>query len=160
MKKTFLIVFLFIVAFLSSYSQTNNKLWGGLEIGYGLSLSDRGDLYNISYDSNNKMSMSSLRGIVGYYILPNLSLGGAIGLNSYTKPQLNTVPLSLDLRFHPLIDNLDLVLNSNLGYIIATSESDEKGKLFADLSVGYKVLNISKVAVIPAIGYNYIGHSV
>lgn len=65
-----------------SYSQTNHRLWGGFEVGYGLSLSDRGDNYKVSYGGDTKMTISTLRGIVGYYVIPQLSVGAGIGFNS------------------------------------------------------------------------------
>ncbi len=145
---------------ISLYSQTNNKLWGGLEVGYGISLSDNGKLYDTSYKGNNRMALSSIRGVFGYYIIPSLSVGAGIGLSSYTKPQLNTIPVFLDFRFHPLPKNTDLFINADLGHTIATSESDSKGKLIAELSIGYNLFRIGKLSIVPAIGYNYVNYSI
>lgn len=155
------LISLFLLSFFSSlsYSQTNHRLWGGLEVGYGLSLSDRGDNYKVSYDGDTKMTISSLRGVVGYYVIPQLSVGVGIGFNSYTKPGLNTIPVCLDLRYHPL-ENKKFSINGNIGYTIATSENYFNGKFMSDISVGYKLLNLGKLSLIPSFGYNFINYSV
>lgn len=158
MKKV--LISLFLLSFITiSQAQTNHKLWGGLEVGYGLSLSDRGDNYKLSYGGDSKMTISTIRGVIGYYVLPQLSVGAGIGFNSYTKPGVNTVPLCLDFRYHPL-DNRNFSISGNIGYVVATSEDDLKGKFLSDIAVGYKVWNLGKISVIPSIGYNYINYSV
>lgn len=158
--KLVLIFIISIITLTNLQAQTNNDFWGGIEVGYGLGLSDRGDSYKISRGDGYKMAYSSLRAVVGYYVLPNLSLGGGIGLGSYTNPSLNTVPVFLDLRFHPLEDNKNFILNGNLGYSIATSETDLKSKFQGEFSVGYKVLNLGKISLIPSLGYNYCSYSI
>jgi hypothetical protein len=142
------------------YSQTNGRLWGGLEVGYGLSLADKGKMYDLSYGRDAKMTISTIKAVLGYYITPRLSLGAGIGLSSYTLPGVNTAPLCIDIRYHPVRDNLNIVLNGDIGYSLATSESDTKGKFMADFSLGYKLFNIKKINITPAIGYNYINYSV
>lgn len=157
MRKILLLIVLFLGG--NSYSQENRKLWGGIEIGYGISLSDTGDLSNVNFGSNNNMFISSLKAILGYYVMPELSLGLGIGLNSYTKPGLNTLPMWLDVRYHPFF-NKEFQINGDLGYTIATSESNRDGKFLADFSVGYALFKIKKAHIVPAIGYNFCNYSV
>lgn len=158
--KFVLICILSVVTLTTVQAQTNNKLWGGIEVGYGLGLSDRGESYKISRGDGYKMSYSSLRAIIGYYVLPNFSVGGGIGLGSYTDLSLNTVPVFLDLRFHPLEDNKNFILNGNLGYSIATSETALKSKFQGEFSVGYKIFDLGKISLIPSLGYNYCNYSI
>lgn len=157
MKKILLLIFLFFVSY--SYSQDRRKLWAGIEIGYGLSLSDSGGGYDVSYGNDNKMSFSLIKGIIGYYINPEISIGAGIGINSYTKPGLNTIPLWLDIRYHPFT-NKKIQINPGFGYTLVTSENDLKGKLLAELSVGYKLFKFKKISILPAIGYNFCNYSV
>lgn len=159
MKKTLLIPLLFISSYFSIEAQTNSSLWGGLEIGYGLSLSDKGDIYKYSHSRENNMSITTARGVLGYYITQQMSVGFNIGLNSYSKPTLSTIPMMLDLRYHPLADNLNLFFHGGLGYSMLTSEDELKGKLLADFSAGYKILQINKINIVPSIGYNYFNYS-
>ncbi len=105
------------------------------------------------------MTISTLRGIVGYYVIPQLSVGAGIGFNSYIKPGLNTIPVCLDLRYHPF-DNKKFSINGNIGYTIATSENDLNGKFMSDISLGDKVLNLGKLSLVPSFGYNFINYSV
>jgi len=157
MKRVLLLIFIFVA--INSFSQNTRKIWGGIELGYGLSLSDDGDCYDISFGNSNKMSISSIRAILGYYITPDLSLGAAIGLNSYSKPGLNILPVFLDVRYHPF-NNKNIQFNGDIGYVLTTSENNRDGKLLADLSVGYILLSNKKVNLIPAIGYNLCTYEV
>jgi hypothetical protein len=135
-----LIISLFLIPLYPVFPQTNRKLWGGLEVGYGLSISDKGGIYKYSYGNDTKMSISYVRGILGYYIVPQMSVGIGIGLSSYTKPAVNTVPVCLDLRYHPVVNTHNLVLNGSLGYSLLTSENELKEKILTDISVGYIIL--------------------
>lgn len=157
MKKILLLIFLFLG--INLYSQENRKLWGAFEVGYGITLSDNGDLFDVNFGNNNKMYISSLRAIIGYYIMPELSLGLGIGLNSYTKPGLNTLPIWLDVRYHPFL-NKKFQINGDIGYAMATSENYLDGKLIADLSFGYELFKIKKIKIVPGIGYNFCNYSV
>lgn len=148
-----LIVFsvLILLTLASISAQSKSKIWGGVEIGYGVTLSDE----NISQSDK---SISTLRGLLGYYVVPNLSLGVGVGLSGYIVA--NTVPLCLDVRYHPINSNPNYVVNWAVGYSLATSENDVKGKFMTDISLGYKIFNIGKMKLVPAIGYNYNTYSI
>jgi hypothetical protein len=171
-------ILLFLISSISlfpAYSQTNGKLWGGLEAGYGIGLSDKGDYYNLSYGSGNipfaewqpislgvnrsEMDVNIIRLVLGYYVIPQLSLGAGIGFNTNSLPGVSTLPLYIDIRYHPVADNPNLVLNVAAGYAPLISEHDTKGKFLADFSVGYKLFNLKKVSFVPFIGYNFINYS-
>ena len=74
----------------------NNRLWGGVEIGYGYSLAEKKDVHGISYPKNN--SFSSIHAVLGYDVVETLSVGAGIGLNGYSNPGLNTLPLFLNFE--------------------------------------------------------------
>lgn len=50
-----------------------------------------------------------------------------------------------------LSKNTNLFINADLGHTIATSESDSKEKLIAELSIGYNLFRIGKLSIVPAI---------
>lgn len=152
MPRKLIILSASILLTLTSISaQSKNKLWAGAEVGYGITLSDE----NIT--QSNK-SISTLRALAGYYVAPNLSLGVAVGLSSYIIT--NTVPLFLDVRYHPIGSNPNYVVNWAVGYALATSENDVEGKFTTDISLGYKILDMGKIQFVPAIGYNYNTYSI
>lgn len=156
MRKLLLLILLLTPTL--TYAQ-KHKLWGGIEIGYGVSLSDKGDLYQATYGTDNKMAISSIRALIGYYVVPNFSLGVGLGLNSYTQLEgLNTLPVFLDVRYHPF-SNKSFLLNGDIGYNLLTSEDNKDGKYLCDFSFGYKFLD-KRISIIPAIGYNYCNYSI
>lgn len=156
MKK---VVFLIIVlsSILPISAQTNGKLWCTIEVGTGYSFSDKDDNYGISYAHSNSMSVG--QAVLGYYILPKLSIGAGIGINGYSNPGLNTIPLFIDIRYHPFT-NKSCVFNGSFGYPIATNECYIDAKSTMSLSFGYILFKTKKFKVTPSIGYNYCSYSV
>lgn len=146
-----IIVTLLLFCMLTANAQ-NNRLWGGIEVGYGYSLAEKKDVYGISYPKNN--SFSSIQAILGYYVVENLSVGVGIGLNGYSNPGLNTLPLFLNLKFHPF-HNKNIVFSGDLGYSLLSNEANIDAGLLTSMSVGYKVCKIKKISIVPAIGYNF-----
>jgi hypothetical protein len=151
---------LFILLFSSTYTYAQNrKLWGGIEVGYGISFSDKGDAYDVSYDNDHKMLINTIRILLGYYVTPDLSLGTGVGFNSYTELEgLNTLPVFIDVRYRPFT-NKRFLLNGDIGYNLFTSENNKDGNLLFDLSFGYKLLD-KRICIVPAIGYNYCNYSI
>lgn len=157
MKKLFLTFILMVGALTMLSAQPNNKLWGTVEVSYGYSFAEKKDAYGIGYPQNN--SVSFLQAILGYYVSEKLSLGVGIGLNGYSNPGLNTIPLFLDLRFHPL-QNKKMILNGSVGYSLSTNETNLGTGALASISIGYNLFKIKKISIVPAIGYNYCQYTV
>lgn len=135
----------------------NNRLWGGVEVGYGYSLAEKKDVHGISYPKNN--SFSSIHAVLGYYVVEKLSVGAGIGLNGYSNPGLNTLPLFLNLKFHPF-HNKNIVFSGDFGYSLLSNEDNIDAGFLTSMSVGYKVCKIKKIGIVPAIGYNFCQYSV
>lgn len=151
-----LVLFVLLLSATCLYAQ-KHKLWGGVEVGYGITLSDKGDLYDISYADHKNMRMGTLKLLLGYYITPDVSLGVGVGSNSYNPLNtLNVLPVFLDVRYHPF-RNKRILLNGDVGYTLLTPSDHKTGKFLMDFSVGYKVLD-KKISIIPAIGYNYCSY--
>ena len=150
-RKLVIFSILILLSLTSISAQSKNKIWAGVEVGYGVTLSDE------NLPQSDK-SISTLRGLIGYKVAPNLSLGVGIGLSSYIIT--NTVPLCVDVRYHPIRSIPNYVINWAVGYSLATSENDVKGKFMTDISFGYKIFNIGKMKIVPAVGYNYNRYSI
>lgn len=156
MKKV--LTFILMVGALTMLSaQPNNKLWGTVEVSYGYSFAEKKDAFGISYPQNN--SVSFIQAVVGYYVSEKLSLGAGIGINGYSNPGLNTIPLFLDFRFHPLQDK-KMILNGSVGYSLSTNEANLDAGAVASISIGYNLFKIKKISIVPAIGYNYCQYTV
>ena len=154
MKLKFVIIILFL-SLLSLEAQVHNgKFWGGLEVGYGPGLSDKGGAYNAT-PSNvvTPMDISSLHIVAGYYLNPNLSLGAGFGLTSY-NPMLNTLPVFVDVRYHPLRQLENLFLNVDIGSSLIFFEDHQKSGFMTELAVGYYFKLGKKIRIHPALGYN------
>jgi hypothetical protein len=173
MTRKLSLLLLLSVPFFPAYSQSAGKLWGGLELGYGLSLQDKGDYYNFSYGHREPMApgvvppnmdINILRLLLGYYVTPQLSLGVGIGFNTYNMPPVSVVPLYMDVRYHPIRHNPNIILNIAAGYSLFTSpqpsRGEVKGKFLSDFAIGYKLFTIKKVSFVPFIGYNYINYTI
>lgn len=150
-RKLTIFSILILLTLTSISAQSKSKIWAGVEVGYGVTLSDE------NLPQSDK-SISTLRGLIGYYVAPNLSLGVGVGLSNYIIT--NTVPLCVDVRFHPINSNPNYVINWAVGYSLATSENDVNGKFMTDISLGYKIFNIGKMKIVPAVGYNYNTYSI
>lgn len=156
MKKIILTVIFITCALIVVSAQPNNRFWGTIEFSYGYSFAERNDIYGISYPQNN--SVSFLHAIAGYYVTENMSIGVGVGINGYSNPGLNNVPLFLDFRFHPL-QSKKVILNGSIGHALVTNETNLKAGALANISVGYHLFKIKKVSIVPAIGYNYCQYS-
>lgn len=151
-----IIVTLLLFCMLTANAQ-NNRLWGGVEVGYGYSLAEKKDVHGISYPKNN--SFSSIQAILGYYVVEKLSVGVGIGLNGYSNPGLNTLPLFLNLKFHPF-HNKNIVFSGDLGYSLLSNEDNIDAGFLTNISVGYRLWRIRKISITPAVGYNFCQYSI
>jgi len=97
----------------------------------------------------------SLQTINGYFFGPYFSAGIGIGLDGYHEPNINTLPVFLDLRAY-LSDNYNTpFLFLDWGTLLAASDTFQKGNLF-NIGVGYKVFISKKkrIALTPEFGYS------
>ena len=124
-----------------SVDAQNNRLWGSIEVGYGYSLTEKKDVYNISYPKNN--SFSSIQAVIGYYVVEKLSIGIGTGLNGYSNPGLNILLLFMNLKFHPF-HNKNIVFSGDLGHSLLTNEDNIDAGFQTSISVGYKLYKIKK----------------
>lgn len=97
----------------------------------------------------------SLQTINGYFFSPYFSAGLGIGLDGYNNPDINTLPVFLDLRAY-LSDNYNSAfVFLDYGTLVDASDNFHKGNLF-NIGAGYKVFVSKKkrIALVPEIGYS------
>lgn len=157
MRKALSIILLLTCISTASYSQNLKKgFWGGFDMSYGLTFSDRGSLHTQSRGKGNRMQMFDLRAILGYYITESFSLGAGIGTATYSEPRINMIPIFVDVRYHPITHiNENFYVGMDLGTGLLDNQSKVNPKLILDLFVGYKLLDIGNFTLTPAIGYSF-----
>jgi hypothetical protein len=124
------------------------SLWGGVEVGYGRSFEKDYSGYN--------MYLASLRVKIGYYITPQFSLGAGIGLNGYHNYSINTLPVVLDIRYHPIKTLSGLYAYADIGASVSDSftTGDFTSGFLSDMGLGYKIHLGKRTSLNPAVGYN------
>ncbi len=156
MKNKSILIILLLISELSVNAQ-NHKLWGGIEVAYGFCL---GNNYNINSElENENKSLSFIQGTIGYYVMPDISIGASIGIRSYNTPGLNIIPLSFDIRYHPF-NNKKIVIGGSIGNSICTNEDYIKMNLVRYIFVGYKFWNIKNRSIIPSVGYSFYQYNI
>lgn len=155
-----LLVSIFILSLLYSnttYSQYISKgFWGGFELDYGLTLSDRGKGYKHKFGGDTKMQMASIRSVMGYYIVPSFSIGTGVGLSTYSKQRVNTIPIFIDFRIHPLSKiNENFYININIGTFLGDNQKRINSQTYWEAAIGYKLFDFGSCNLAPSIGFQH-----
>jgi hypothetical protein len=127
------------------------SLWGSVEVGYGRSFENGYGGYN--------MYLASLRAKMGYYLSPRFSLGVGVGLNGYHNYQINTLPVVLDIRYHPVKTLSNLYVYADIGASVIDSygtelRTDFTSGFLSDMGLAYKIRLGKRIFLNPAVGYN------
>jgi hypothetical protein len=127
------------------------SLWGSIEVGYGRSFEKDYAGYN--------MYLASFRAKIGYYLTPQFSLGVGAGLNGYHNYSINTLPVVLDIRYHPIKTLSNLYAYADIGASIIDSyktelKTDFTSGFLSDMGLGYKIRLRKRTFLSPAVGYN------
>lgn len=155
MKKIIILTIICVFSFNLVFPQSHRKFWGGIEVAKGMAFSDQGEMYDVTFKIDHD-TYNSLRAVFGYYVTPDLSLGASIGLAHYNGISLNTAPVCLDIRYHPLPANWHWTLLGDIGYSIMGEDGSYKSKMQADIAIGYDFrINKKNWRLIPSLGYNY-----
>lgn len=77
--------------------------------------------------SSYKMGGNSLRLASRYDVSKNMSAGIGIGLDLYTEPDFNTMPVFATMRYSPLKKFHDAYIFSDLGYAFNVAEDFNPG---------------------------------
>ncbi len=134
--------------------------WGGVELSYGLTLSDKGGLYHQKYGGDTKMQALDLRTVFGYYLTKNFSIGTGVGVATYSDPRINLVPIFIDVRFHPITRiNENLYISANVGTSLVSNQSHIDPKLLWELTLGYQLFDLGNCTLTPSIGYGFFKYN-
>lgn len=158
---TSLILIVICIALPLKAQNLKKGFWGSFDMSYGLTLSDKGSLYKHKYGGSTHMQAFDLRTEFGYYFTRAFSIGAGIGVATYSEPRINWVPVFVDFRYHPITH-----INENfyVGFDFGTGLMDNQKKLdpkfFMELYAGYKLFDIGRFTLAPAIGYSFYKYSV
>jgi len=125
-----------------------------------------GDLSLTSPDnvaSNNRLEVSesslySLQTITGFYLNPNYSVGLGFGLDRYSNPTYNTMPVFLDIRAYLYDEKNTSFFLLNLGTTISVEDLFRRGTL-SEIGYGYKYTTPRNLRLIGSVNFHVKGLS-
>lgn len=162
MRKNLFLLLLFLVVSVGVKGQYLQKgFWGGFEFAYGLSLSDKGDAFRQKFGKNARMQFVDLRSIFGYYITKTISVGTGVGVSTYSDPRVNLISVFLDFRYHPISAvNENFYIGFNIGTALADNQSKIDPRLFSEIFIGYKLVDIGNFTLAPSLGYSFYRYTI
>jgi hypothetical protein len=104
----------------------------------------------------DKASAFSLQTINGYFFSPYFSAGLGIGLDGYSNPNINTMPLFIDLRLYLSDQISSMYLYTDFGSLIRIENGPKRGRMF-NIGAGYKLAlsKKSRTTIITDLGYSF-----
>ena len=161
MKRLLLILTLLIGASSQVDAQYLTKgFWGGFELSYGLSLSDKGDAYRQKFGGDTKMQIADVRAVFGYYFTKTFSLGTGVGLATYSSPRINFIPIFIDMRIHPFAAvNENFYFTGSVGTSLANNHKHINPKWMAEAALGYQLFDFGRCTLAPSIGYSFFKYN-
>ena len=134
--------------------------WGGFELSYGLSLSDKGGAYRQNFGGETKMQTVDARAVFGYYFTKTFSLGTGVGLATYSSPRINFIPIFVDMRIHPFaVVNENFYLSANVGTSLANNHKHINPKWMAEVALGYQLFDFGSCTLAPSLGYSFFKYN-
>ena len=101
----------------------------------------------------NKATAYSLQTINGYFFSPYFSAGIGFGLDGYSNPNYNTLPVFLDLRAYFNDDQSSPYLFTDIGTLAKIENGTNNGTIF-NIGVGYKYpLNMDRFIIVTDLSY-------
>lgn len=103
----------------------------------------------------NKATAYSLQTINGYFLSPYFSVGLGIGLDGYSNPNFNTLPIFLDLRAYFNDGKSSPYLYLDYGALAKVENGINNGTIF-NIGIGYKLpLNKKRLIIVTDLSYSY-----
>lgn len=96
----------------------------------------------------------SLQTINGYFFSPYFSAGVGIGLDGYSNPNFNTLPIFLDLRTYFNDEAKSGYLYLDYGTMAKTDGGKNNGSIF-NIGLGYKFPIKDRLMIVTDLGYSY-----
>ncbi|HAG17025.1 MAG TPA: hypothetical protein DCG69_10990 [Bacteroidales bacterium] len=101
-----------------------------------------------------RMNGTNLRLSIGYFVIPQLSIGIGAGRDMYQAPDALTYPVFFELRTYLKAQGNSPYLMFDFGKSYKRDATRQEGVLL-DAGIGYKVLVWRKIAMLGAINYNF-----
>ena len=161
MKRIVLVLALVAGVFTQTNAQYLSRgFWGGFELTYGLSLSDKGGSYHNKFGGDTKMQIADARAVFGYYFTKTFSLGTGVGVATYSSPRINFTPIFIDMRIHPFAAiNENFYFSGNFGTSLANNHKHINPKWLAEATFGYQLFDFGGCTLAPSIGYSYFKYN-
>ena len=102
--------------------------------------------------------MNSLQTITGIYLNPNYSVGLGFGLDGYSNPTNNTMPVFLDLRAYLYDEKNTAFFLLNIGGTIGIEDLFRRGTM-GEIGFGYKLYTPRNLKLIGSINFHAKGLS-
>jgi hypothetical protein len=156
MKKKFAIFLALVMIQGGLLAQNRKTFWGEVALGYGQGLGDYGKSYDFANSSTTNMYAMSLTAKVGYYVLPQLSLGVGVGIAGYHNPTINTLPVVVEGRYNvKAVPRLFSYLNAGASLPSLLSGAFSSGTTIG-VGAGYSIKLGKRTALNPSVGYNVL----
>ena len=103
----------------------------------------------------NKAIAYSLQTINGYFFNPYFSVGLGVGLDGYSNPTFNTLPIFLDIRGYFNDGKSSPYIYADYGTLVKVEGGKNNGSIF-NIGVGYKFpLNKKRFIILTDLSYSY-----
>mgnify|MGYP003624245379 FL=1 len=167
MKQQFIIPILLLL-FVNSYSQENSNhdefrnkgFFNITKLSYINVSSAKLETFNpvdgvVATSLNvDKAHAYSLQTINGYFFSPYFSAGIGVGLDGYSNPNFNTLPIFLDLRAYFSDEAKSLYLYMDYGTMAKIDGGKNNGSIF-NIGLGYKFPLKDRLMFVTDLGYSY-----
>lgn len=104
--------------------------------------------------NTDKAHAYSLQTINGYFFSPNFSAGIGVGLDGYSNPNFNTLPIFLDLRAYFSDEAESYYLFTDYGTMPKIDGGKNNGSIF-NIGLGYKFPIKKRLMIVFDLGYSY-----
>ena len=102
--------------------------------------------------------MNSLQSVTGFYLNPNYSVGLGFGLDGYSNPTHNTMPVFLDIRAYLYDEKNTAFFLLNIGGTIGVDGLFRRGST-GEIGFGYKYYTARDLKLIGSINFHAKGLS-
>jgi hypothetical protein len=101
-----------------------------------------------------RMNGTNLRVSIGYFVIPQFSVGIGAGRDMYQAPDALTYPLFIEFRSYLKAQGNSPYFMLDYGKSYKRDDFRQEGVLL-DAGIGYKVIVWRKIAMVSAINYNF-----
>lgn len=158
MKNFFLFTSIFLLfhsPLLQSQTIEKKKVWYSVDYRYLIGFEDKGNYYTFSRSDNFNLYAHNMNGIFGYNLTPRFSTGVGIGISGYHNPNLNTMPIFIDLRYTIFTKTDAFFVFSNIGSANIFNNTPAWGLLF-NLGLGYRYPIYNNHSLSFTVNYNLL----